>query len=190
MILDFRHIPAVASDKVVWILYELSLTCDLGSVLLPFHWCGRRRAEVLSQQPSIKHLSKRRGLDRRPSVNIHYSQTQDTRQWQPGEKLDKTNEKERKPTRGISCLGGAVGTLLTNSFVEKTINLFSVCPWGAKDNSIHTLIENLKGCDIIVEMASAEITNTAKKGIWRTESCRDDANTSAFHRDSESWSWI
>lgn len=82
--------------KVVWILYELSLTCVLVNVLLPFHCCGRRWAEVLPQQPSIKHLSKRRGLDHRSSVNIHYSQTQDTRQWQPGEKLDKTDEKGKE----------------------------------------------------------------------------------------------
>lgn len=42
-----------------------------------------------------QHLSKRRGLDHRSSVNIHYSQTQDTQQWQePGEKLDKTDEEQ------------------------------------------------------------------------------------------------
>lgn len=74
--------------------YEFSLAWFFwGSVLVP-SCCGRwRRAKV--HQLSIKHFGEKGGLVHHSSVNIHYCQTQDTPQWQPGEKLDQTDKENR-----------------------------------------------------------------------------------------------
>lgn len=137
--LDFRHIPAVDSDKCrgnpLWIVLDMCFgECPSSFSLL---WKLLKFC-LTSRVLSIKHLSKRRGLVHRSSVNIHSSQTRDTRQWQPGEKLDKTDEKERKPTHGISLLGGVAGDAAGKLFCGKRQeNLFSVRPWGAEDNRFH-----------------------------------------------------